>query len=242
MKAVRKIFFSVGDYPGRTLKASINSIICFGWKVLGDPGANCINAWGESSWRKDINDDYAVCSQARKILMSADAIVTHNGKRFDLPFLNSRLMIHGLGTLPKIPHIDTCAVAKRNLFMYSNSLGELAKLLGVKEKIQTSGKDLWSRVAEKERKAMDEMTRYCKGDVLALEGVYGKLLQLTQGLPNYNLFKQDADPSCCPKCGSKKLKKSGTKTLVTRRVQQLRCDNCGGWCYATLAERKMVPL
>ena len=45
MREVRKVFFSIGDFPGRTLKSSINSIICFGYKKLGEARAHSINAW-----------------------------------------------------------------------------------------------------------------------------------------------------------------------------------------------------
>ena len=99
-----KVWTGLGNYPGLTLKASISSIICFGYKVYGkDKPVKCVAAWDfKTRWKKDINDDYMVVKAAYDVLRTADLIVTHNGKRFDQKHLNTRLIKHGFPPLPPI--------------------------------------------------------------------------------------------------------------------------------------------
>jgi hypothetical protein len=227
MKEVRKVFFSIGDYPGRTLKSSINSVICFGWKRLGEKSIRCANAWDYSRWRKNINDDYSVVKCAREVLAEADGIVTHNGSRFDLPFIRGRIAYHGFKPLPPIPHIDTCKLAKK-LFLYSASLKNTGAFLGCKSaKIDTGGAKLWERVAEREARAMKEMTAYCKGDVSLLEEILVRLQSHSKDLPNFNLFNEKKDS--CPRCGEEELVKQGPRPRAAGRVQTYQCKACGGW-------------
>ena len=80
---VMKVLPSLSDYPGRTLKAQLNSVICAGWKVFGESKVHCINAWDFSTWNKSVNDDKQIVSAIRDVLAEADAVVTHNGKKFD---------------------------------------------------------------------------------------------------------------------------------------------------------------
>lgn len=227
-----KVFTRLGDYPGKTLKASINSIICFGYKRLGEDKAHCINAWDfKERWESDVNDDYEIVKAAYHILKDADAIVTHNGKRFDYKFLNSRIVYHrnkkggdkSLYPLTKVPHIDTCAVARKELFLFSNRLNDLAKHLNCAQKLENGGWELWVKVLSRHKPSMRLMTKYCKQDVQVLEEVFIKLRGMVK-LPNQRLF--GADISSCPQCGENKLIKYGSVYTNSKVYQRLRCKGC----------------
>lgn len=227
MQEIAKIFPSLGNYPGRTMKATITSVICFGYKTLGDKKAKCINAWDfPKRWDKDKNDDYEVVKAAYQILSKADAIVTHNGSRFDLKHLNTRLMANGFPPLHKIPHIDTVMLARKNLFLYSNRLDDVATFLEVDNKLENGGWQLWVDVLNGKKKAMKLMDKYCKQDVEVLEQVYHKLIPFAKNIPNYNLFNGDGSHSC-PSCGSHKLQKNGFVRTKTSTKQRYRCLDCG---------------
>lgn len=231
MREVRKRLFRIGDFPGRTLKADINSIICFGWKVLGDENpAQVVSAWDFGpEWAADINNDLLVCLEAQRILADADCIITHNGKRFDRKFLQTRFAKHGISPLAPTHHVDTCAEAKKHLFLFSNSLDSVASFFSTVRKLEHSGfTDLWCRVADREQAAMDHMAEYCKHDVLATEAVFRKLRPLITSLPNYNLFTTPGAKPVCPKCGSTRSHSDGWRTTSTRRYQRLRCMDCLG--------------
>ena len=221
-----KVLPSLSDYPGLTLKASINSIICFGYKVWGEKEVNCINAWDFPSWKKDVNNDKELLKSLSEILNDADAVVTHNGRRFDWKFIQTRLSYHNLPPLPRIIHIDTCAVSKANLLMFNNRLNTLSKFLTSEEKLENGGWQLWCDVLVRDKKAMDLMERYCKQDVQALAAVFKKLLPYINGIPNYNIFRA-SEKEVCPTCGSTRIHKNGTVASKTAIRHRFRCMDCG---------------
>lgn len=213
-------------YPGLTLKATHNSIICFGYKILGDKKSQCKNAWDYKSWKKNVNDDKEICKYIYDTLSKADCVITHNGKRFDWKFLQTRLLSHNLKPLQKIAHVDTCAVAKSNLYAFNNRLNTLAKLLTKKQKMEHEGWSLWTKVLARDAKAMKKMTAYCKMDVEVLEAIFLKLRPFIKNIPNANLYKDDV-LGFCPTCGSASIKKNGTRPTRSGRVQCYQCTECG---------------
>lgn len=233
LKEVMKVLPGLSAYPGLTLKASINSVICMGWKVFGEKEVHCINAWDfKSRWAKDVNDDFEVVKQAAKIIQDADAVVTHNGKSFDWKVLQTRLLFHGLKPLPKILHVDTRAESRKHLFMFNNRLNTLAKFFAQDEKLDT-GWDLWVKVANRDRKSMNKMTAYCKQDVMVLENIFKVMRPLLSELPNYNLFNLGERPVCI-RCGSTRLNSRGRQLTKTMTQQRFQCQNCGSWMNSKL--------
>jgi predicted RNA-binding Zn-ribbon protein involved in translation (DUF1610 family) len=236
---VMKNLPGMSAYPGLTLKASHNSIICMGYKRLGDKKARCINAWDFKGWKKDVNDDYDICKASYDILKDADGMVTHNGRRFDVKFLNSRLAWHGLPTLPKIPHIDTCVLSKSNLFLFNNRLNTVAAHLGCELKMENGGWELWSRVLKRHKTSMKTMTKYCKQDVEVLEQVFLKLRPFATNIPNHNLFYGDPKTNfVCPSCGTDALIKHGTRISKTAVRQRYLCTSCGSTCSTKKKDEK----
>lgn len=227
LKEALKVWPMLSDFPGQTLRASITSIICFGYKVFGEAGANCINAWDFSAWNKNINDDGPLVRKAYSILENADCVVTHNGIRFDWKYFQTRCAFHGLKPLPKIPHVDTCQLAKSHLYLFRNNLKHLAKFFETEDKIDTGGWDLWVRVHNKEEAAMRDMSNYCIGDVIALEQIFKKLRPFASNIPNYNQFHLKGSKKACPSCGSTRIFKNGMKYTKTMSYQRYTCKDCG---------------
>lgn len=215
---------SIGNWPGRTLKGDMMSILCFGYKVLGEDKTHCVNSW---DFGGDINDDSALVHYIYETLKEADCIVTHNGKKFDVKVLNTRLAKYGLPALPKVHHADTMVIARRALSLYSNRLDDVAGFLGVEGKLENGGWDLWVKVHNGDKQAMKLMVDYCKQDVNCLEQVFLKLRQYAKPteVPNYNMFNEGA--TVCPTCGSDSIEKHGTRATTTRLIQRYRCRSCG---------------
>jgi DNA polymerase elongation subunit (family B) len=220
---------SMSDYPGLTLKASINSVICFGYKWYGEGKTHCLNAWDYKGWAKNVNDDSQLVKAASEIISTADCVVTHNGKRFDWKFIQTRLLKHNLPPLPKIAHVDTCAEAKRNLLMFQNRLNTVAKFLTKSEKLENGGWDLWARVMKRDDDAMALMSKYCKQDVNVLSEVFKRLRPFCNQIPNYNMYNE-VDTDVCPNCGSTRIQKSGVRANKNAIRQRYRCLDCGTSC------------
>lgn len=232
MTEVMKIFPSLSDYPGLTLKATITSILCAGWKELGKKKVHCINAWDFPGWKDSINNDKPVVEALYKILCTADVVITHNGKRFDWKFLETRLLKHGLPPLPKLIHIDTCAVSKGKLLSFNNRLNTLAKFLTEEKKMENGGWDLWVRCSNRDRKALATMARYCKQDVRTTEAIFMRLKPLIAQMPNMNIFSREKVR--CPNCGSLAIQKRGRQVMKTAVLQRLQCMDCGTWSHSTI--------
>jgi len=80
LKEAIKVWPQLSNYPGLTLKASITSIICAGYKEFDEGKTQVINAWDFSRWKKDVNDDFSVVRALYDVLKEADAVVTHRQK------------------------------------------------------------------------------------------------------------------------------------------------------------------
>lgn len=226
-----EVWTQLGSWPGRTMKATITSIICAGYKEFGSKKSKCINAWDFPNWEKNVNDDKEVCKAIYEVLKRADAVVTWNGKKFDWKFLQTRLMVNGLDPLHDIVHIDALLVARKNLFAFSNRLGDIGKLLVNDDKLDNGGWKLWVKVHKRQKAAMKLMTEYCKQDVTLLEKCFVKLMPFIKNLPNRNLFRNEKQRNenirLCPYCGSENTYFNGWRYSKTVAYQRLHCQDCG---------------
>lgn len=239
-----KVWTQLSNYPGLTFKASINSIICFGWKILGESKTHVISAWDFPEWLEDVNNDRPLLEKAIEILSDADGIITQNGKKFDEKFLQTRLLLRGMDTLPKLKHVDTKILAGRFSF-FSNSLKYLAEQLTERRKIENEGWNLWCRVHRRDTEACAEMAEYCKGDIDALEAIFKRLRSAASGantMPNQNLFVVGGSKNLCPNCGSTRLVSNGTRTTMTRSYRRYRCVDCGASSSTDLTDKMPRPI
>ena len=224
------------------MRATVTSIICAGWKELGKKKVHCINAWDFKAWNKNVNDDREVCQAIYEVLKDADAVITHNGIRFDWKYLQTRLVYNGFPPLHKIKHIDTCSVAKRNFLSFNNKLGYLGDWLVKDNKLENGGWELWVKVHRRDKKAQKLMERYCKQDVILLEKVFLKLRPFIKNLPNRNHFrplqKTLDNKNVCPTCGSTDLKKWGFYRTSVMEYQRYRCGHCFSCCHTDANDRK----
>lgn len=225
----------LSNYPGITFSADLSSIICIGWKVLGEKKTHCINAWDFPNWKKNKNDDSKVLKEFLQVCKEADAIITQNGKNFDLPFVQTRLLLNDLETLPETKHADTKKMA-RKLKLSSKSLARMGYLFGDQEKTDSGGWSTWVDIYFKDcDKAKRHMEKYCKQDVRTTESVFNKLRQFAKGrnlLPNMNDFRTkkqfEEDTNVCPYCGSENIYRNGCHYTATMNYQRIKCKDCGG--------------
>lgn len=187
------------------------------------------------TWDKNQNDKKAVI-EFLKVAITADELVGHNGDRFDLVWIRTRAVFHGIPMPPKFQTIDTLKMA-RNLFRFnSNRLDYLGQFLGLGKKIHT-GYDLWKDILlHKSEKAMNKMVKYCKGDVLLLEAIFKRLQTYIPAKTHYGVMI-GKDKRTCPECGSNELRwnRKWVSASGTVRVT-LRCKDCGK--YHTTNEQK----
>jgi hypothetical protein len=184
--------------------------------------------YGDKLTKKEVlaEDDKRICESLHALLDQADVIIGHNGDKFDVKVANTRFILNGLTPPSPSKQIDTLKMAKKHFRFTSNRLDYIGQVLGVGRKIDTGGFDLWSRCLQGEAKAMNEMLRYNKQDVLLLEEVYDKLKPFCNVNTNLGV---DSDKRSCPKCGGHHLQSRGYAYTTTGKFQRFQCVDCGGW-------------
>lgn len=182
--------------------------------------------------RDDGLDDKNLLLGLHKLLNEADIVITHNGDKFDIPKVRSRMLTQGIMPFSPIKSIDTCKVSKKMFGETYNSLGWLSKKLCPEtEKYSHSnfpGFELWKECIQGNMEAWEEMEAYNKQDVVSLEGVYKKLLPWINNHPNMALYNSDEELQC-PKCASKEVNFRGYAYTNVSKFRRFQCKSCGGW-------------
>ena len=153
-------------------------------------------------------------------------MVGHNGDKYDLAFIRTRCLFHGIEMFPSYDTIDTLKNSRSKFRFNSNKLDYIAQYLGVGAKIKTTY-NLWKDIVlEKDKEAMANMVQYCKVDVQILEKVYLKmqghfLPKLHHGMLN------GAKKHSCPECGGTTLYVHRKRVSVSGYPKfQMKCITC----------------
>lgn len=214
-------------------------VISVAWKWLGENKVHAVSVLDDPKrFSKDQGDDTYVLKAFHKVLMEADAIVAHNGDKFDFPYLKTRMLIKGLPVLPPITTIDTYKVAKSQFRFNSNKLDYLGKLLGIGGKVETP-KNLWMDVLRGSKSAIKIMVDYNKRDVTLLENVFMKLRPYIPNYINRELFGGTG----CPVCGSHDYQSRGSRfhRAISRMYRRFQCNDCSKWFRSVDNEKSVKP-
>jgi len=126
-------------------------------------------------WSACRSDDSAVVTAIVAELDRYDIWIAHNGARFDVPFLRTRLLAHSMDPLPTKKLIDPVLLARNKLRMSFNSLSQVANHLGCNSKTEVEPKQWLAAALDGNRRAMSYIVKHCVQDVLVLEKVIGAL-------------------------------------------------------------------
>lgn len=191
------------------------SIICVGAKWLGEKVTHLFSDWehGHDVMLKEI-----------WLMMSeADAVLTYNGDKFDLPKLQGEFLLAGLGPTPPLTSIDVVK-AVRKFGFFVNRLAFIGPFLGVGAKVKHEGFDLWVKVMQGDVRAQRKMAKYCKQDVVLLEKLYLKVRPFIRNHPHMGIHKH-----VCGACGSNHVQSRGYRRTKSFKIQRLQCQACGSW-------------
>jgi len=197
-------------------------VMCFSARWLGSKG--------KPLFRSEFHHGHKATIKAMHVLLDeADAVLTYNGERFDLPTLNREFVKYRLAPPAPYHSIDLLKVAKRRFRFASNKMDHLAKELKLTRKVSNRGHELWIDCMNGKRKAWSEMREYNMGDIQTLEELYYALLPWIDTHPNTPLFDGDGGKPSCPTCGSHKLQARGLVRTKTQAYQRFQCQGCGTW-------------
>jgi uncharacterized protein YprB with RNaseH-like and TPR domain len=188
--------------------------------------------------QKDIMDDSGVCIALSEALNDADMWVSWYGARFDVPFLQARLLYHRKKPMSThIAHVDLWRTSRYQLKLSSNRLANIERFLNLSASKTPIDQGAWIKAIAGSKKHMNTVVKHCKEDVKMLEEAYHLLRPLTKGHP---LITNEKGEASCPKCGSHKVVKRGTRRTKTRVYQTWQCKDCGSWSSSRTAD-KLVP-
>jgi hypothetical protein len=161
---------------------------------------------------------------AHRLISEADAVITYNGDKFDIPKLAAEFVTLDLPPPPPVTSIDVYKTTKQMGFL-SKKLDFVAQALGVGKKVEHEGMPLWIGCMEGCVDSQTKMKSYNIGDIDILEGVYLKVRPYIKNHPHMGFTPKRE----CGACGSSKVHVSKYRRTKAMRIQQLHCQDCGSY-------------
>lgn len=195
-------------------------VLCFAWKWLGKRGVEFKSIHHHS--------EEEMLQRAWDLLDQCDAVIHYYGSKFDIPTLQKEFLQHDMGPPSPFHQIDLFRVIRKEFKFPSKSLDYVSKALGVGEKVQHDGYDLWLGCMNGDKTSWNKMKKYNKQDVALMEPLYYKLLPWIKSHPNHALYT-DTNRPICTNCGSEHLQSRGTVKSKTQTYRRWQCQDCCTW-------------
>ncbi len=180
--------------------------------------------------QKNLRDDKKILKGIWKLLNEADIVIWQNGKKFDHKKLNARFLLNGFKPPAPYKQIDTKQIASKHFAMTSNKLEFLAEKLNKKHRKDKhrkfDGFELWKECLAGNLEAFQEMEKYNRADVLALEELYDNLQAWDRSI-DFNVFRDGIRIVC--NCGSDRLQRRGRAVTAAGQFVRYQCMDCGAW-------------
>lgn len=205
------------DYVNYKMLLKERELLCLSWKWYQDPF---------TYWYRKGDDD--MLPAAHDAMSQADAIITFNGLKHDIPILTDEFLRNNLFLPPDTKQIDLIRPLRSKLKLFSNSLDFVLRHFGLPGKEDHDGFATWLGCMAEEKKAWNDMERYNRNDVVIMEPLYEKILPLISGFPNLNLFREDMVEGC-PTCGGFNFQRRGYRRTATGVYARYQCQDDGRW-------------
>ena len=191
-------------------------LLCVGVKWLGDKRPRLFSEWehGHESMLEEVH----------KLLSEADAVVTYNGDKYDLPKLQGEFLLYDFDPPPPPTSIDLIKTIKKMGF-FRNALGFIGPFLGVGRKLEHEGFMLWRKVLAGDKKAKVRMSKYCIQDIKMTEALYNRIKPF---IPNHPALRA-VGAEVCPSCHSKHTQRRGFRYTRYFQIRRHQCNSCGAW-------------
>lgn len=178
--------------------------------------------------------DFYLVSELKKLIDDSDIQVAHFGSKFDIKFLQSRLLVHNLQMADSKwkTFFDTCITAFKR-FRIGGKLKVIARALGCDNQKDELPLSVWQRshflgYEPYFSDAIKEMVGYCKQDVRTLYDIAQPMFPYVKHLPSYQAITGKSGVYCpSVACGSEDIEYVGIDATKTGAYQQYRCKKCG---------------
>lgn len=181
----------VFDIEATALDASFGRVLCCAIQSYDPPEMKVFRADDYESWRRGLRaDDSEIVRDILNYLQSFDIWYAHNGVNYDVPFLRTKAVIHGLPPVEARKVIDPVLLARKRFRFHSNSLDSIASVIGTEFKKSVVAPEAWRRaVGDGDKDSMDYIVDHCVKDVAVLEEVAHKLQGYVQAIDQYGSWR-----------------------------------------------------
>jgi hypothetical protein len=181
--------------------------------------------WSKPTKESFSQNDRGVVYEIVNEMNQADEIIAHYGDGFDVPWIRTRALYHGIIT-GVWKTVDTKAWASRNFFLPSNKLDAIAKYLDIGTKIRTDY-DLWREITFNDcQKSLGKMVKYNKHDVELLEQVWERMRHWVPVSTHSGVYN-GLTTYTCPECGRAPKKRQRPMVSTTGTIKhQMYCNMC----------------
>ena len=173
------------DLETSGLEGDWASILCASFLQIGSqPGEGFpVKTLSRKVRPKDPFDDGALAAKIRDEIDKANVIVTWNGKLFDLPFLNARLVKAGERDCNPQMHLDMMWYATGNsVRLASRRLDSVAKFFKTPNQKYDVPPEVLQASRHGDAEALKEVIKHCEADVRILEDVYWRLISRVRNI------------------------------------------------------------
>jgi hypothetical protein len=200
-----------------------SEMISFGAKWYGKPKTFYHAVKYSKGHEVNAYDRNLMLEAIHALWTEADALVTFNGDKFDLPKLQGEFIRAGLQPPPPVASIDVRKTTSSMGFT-SGKLAHVAPLLGCGDKVDTNGFKLWAEYLQGSPSARKDMKEYNIHDVVLLERVYTKVRPYIKTHPYIGEKALQ-----CPVCDSSNVQQRGVRRTRTFMITRIHCQDCGAW-------------
>lgn len=194
-----------------------DGILMIGTQWLGEENVRVYTEWDHTQ--------RGMLERVSEEIAAADALITYNGDKFDIPHIVTGLIREKLPPIAPVTHIDLFKFIRNKTRFMSKKLGYVGPEIGIGEKMKHEGFQLWVDVMNGDKAARERMAAYCAQDVQLTGELYEELKGHIPNHPNLGFH----DPESCPHCNSKSTQRRGFYYTRVYQYQRHQCTNCGGW-------------
>lgn len=166
------------DYETTGLKANFGRTLVFS-VADADGTVTTLRADDPALRGRSRRDDSKLAAASRDLLEKYNVLCSWNGKRFDIRYLNGRLMLGGERPLRgDLMHVDLLPISRHYLAWHSHRLDAVAKTLQLETQKTELNFDSIEAARDGEGWALDEIVEHCEHDVLVLRQVFARYQDL----------------------------------------------------------------
>lgn len=179
------------DIETTGLNAGFGVVLCAVVKAYAPDEVKIFRADHYEPWKRgERANDGPLLRDILAYTEDVDVIVAHNGLKFDLPFLRTRALVHGLPPVNFQKIIDPVQLARQHFRFPGNSLNSISHVIGTKAEKTPLKPETWQKAAlNGDAAAMEEIVQHCVFDVDVLEEVCWKIRGYVRSIDKYGSYR-----------------------------------------------------